>query len=103
VGKLGVTDPGHEAGNDVGQLVDRHLWPRSFAQIRVLLFELIEAFQQIRGRVLALGLARHDALGDELEELRVGGTANVAGSSRGPQLAVAVPFPCSWQRYRLCS
>ena len=58
LGKVGVARPDLQTGHDVGELLDSLLRPRSFAQIRVLLLELFEAFQQISRRILALGVAR---------------------------------------------
>ncbi len=50
------------------------------AQSRVLLLELFQTLEQVRGRVLALGVASRDALGDQLLELQVGCAGHVAGS-----------------------
>ena len=60
-------------------------------QSRVLLLELLEALEQVGGRVLARRVARRDALGHETLELRVGGAGHVAGS--GGEASSALPLP----------
>jgi hypothetical protein len=51
-------------------------------QSRVLLLELLEALEQVSGRIFSFGVARRDALGDQLLELRVEvvNAGHVAGS-----------------------
>jgi hypothetical protein len=65
------------------------------AQSRVLVLELLEALEQVRGRIFSFGVARRDALGHQLLELRVEvvNAGHVAGSGgeRPNALPVAVP------------
>jgi hypothetical protein len=65
---------------------------RLLAQSRVVLLELLETLEQVGRRVLALGVARRDALGDERLELRVGEAGHVAGSGGEAWNALPVAF-----------